>query len=131
MVAKCSCLGGFVKTLFVILKECDTLTVLAEVAATVRPMVEILDMSLHCWKKMPKKVHQSAWVVCGYVEPSHFTQFPDSPQIGSQQEAEQTLDPAQVLGGSAIQSTPQWCTQFEWQIKDPENATKYSTKSGC
>ena len=57
MVAKCSCLGGFVKTLFVILKECDTLTVLAEVAATVRPMVEILDMSLHCWKKMPKKVH--------------------------------------------------------------------------
>lgn len=69
---------------------------------------------------MPKKVHQSAWVVCGYVEPSHFTQFPDSPQIGSQQEAEQTLDPAQVLGGSAIQSTPQWCTQFEWQIKDSD-----------
>ena len=94
-----------------------------EVAATVRPMAEILEMSLDCWKHMPKRVHQSSWVVCGYVEPSHFDKF-DCAHVASEQDAKQILDPAQVLGGSSIQATPQWCTQFEWQIKDSENATK-------
>lgn len=81
-------------------------------------MQDILELSLAAWYEVPESVFQAAWVVCGYVEPSHFSQFEGVPVISSSDHAQSVIDPAGVLHNAGLRPTPQWCTEYEWQIQD-------------
>eukprot|EP00435_Cladocopium_sp_Y103_P033811 s1426_g8.t1 len=88
-----------------------------QVAASVRPAVEIAQMSVDCWFALDRKVFESAWLVCGYFSVQHFESFRGNMAgVDSLEEAVHVVDPADVLGGSSLCHTPQYCSKYEWQI---------------
>lgn len=80
----------------------------------VLPIEQILELTNEAWWEMPVQTFQSAWMVCGYFSQEHFGQFNQNPV--SEAEAANWFDPSQTLFGSALKATPQFCTQFQWQI---------------
>jgi len=75
---------------------------------------DIIQISFHAWMSLGRRVFQSAWIACGYAT------WDDMPKDVSEnpisvQDARQVLDVFGKLGGGS----PQRCTCFEWQIKDP------------
>ena len=92
-----------------------------QVAQAVRPLSEIMKISLDCWQSLSRKTLESSWMVCGYFGPEHFHQFRDSndgPGVKDFQEALKIADPADVLSGSSLTHSPQWCTTYCWQFQE-------------
>lgn len=92
---------------------------LYEVALSVKPLLEILEITNDAWNTVSPNVFQSAWVVCGYRTAKDFegAEF-EGPPVQSVEEAEHILDPSGVLKGTRITGTPQFCSTMQWQIKD-------------
>ncbi|CAK9082770.1 unnamed protein product [Durusdinium trenchii] len=90
-----------------------------QVAASVQPWVDILKLTNDAWWSLSNKVHQSAWLICGYFDHTHFLECSSSQvAVESLEAAKQLLDPTRILEGSGLQPTPQFCTVFEWQLED-------------
>lgn len=89
-----------------------------QVAASVQPWVDILKLTNDAWWSLSNKVHQSAWLICGYFDHTHFLECSSSQvAVESLEAAKQLLDPTRILEGSGLQPTPQFCTVFEWQLE--------------
>ena len=84
-----------------------------------RPLEEVMDISLKCWLDLPRKTFESAWLICGFFSPEHFEAFRGlEPGITSLEDAKSFHDPSGVLEGSSLSFMPQNCTAYEWQIQD-------------
>lgn len=81
---------------------------------------KIIQMSVDAWQNLAKSVFESSWVVTGYFEPEHFQQFHGTAAVPTAQAAKTVLDPTGLLAGGSttLSPTPQFCTQFEWQLQD-------------
>lgn len=92
---------------------------LIQVAASVAPILDLLEISLAAWIELDRKVFESSWIVTGYFDPDHFQQYRGTEDgISTQEEAEHLADPSEVLEGSSLTQTPQYCTKYEWQLED-------------
>lgn len=81
--------------------------------------MDIVEITNDAWWSLDLGVFEAAWVVTGYFSADHFRQF-RVPEVSSMAEARDKLvmNPAGILTGSGLKPTPQFCTQFEWQLKD-------------
>lgn len=104
-----------------------------KVAQKVRPVKEILELSRDCWFDLDRKTFESSWIVCGYFGSDHFVRFRESvfDGIDTFEEAIGVIDPAEVLAGSSLSTTPQYCTAFEWQIKEIGKGRNISIATIC
>lgn len=82
-----------------------------------RPLPEILGLTMDAWGGMDIKTFQAAWMVTGYFTSEHFHAADPSP-LQSVSDAKKVLDPCEVMDGTALIATPQLCTALEWQIED-------------
>ena len=98
-----------------------------EVAASVKSIAEVLELTLVAWKAIPVKVFQASWIVTGYFGPEHFASLPDVHPVVDLSDAHNVLDPGNVLSGCSLMATPQYCTRFEWQIQDYVGGLCYSS----
>lgn len=90
-----------------------------EVLTSILPILDIVEITNDAWWSLDLGVFEAAWVVTGYFSTDHFRQF-RVPEVSSMAEARDKLvmNPAGILTGSGLKPTPQFCTQFEWQLKD-------------
>ena len=95
----------------------------------VRDYSEVLETTLKCWQSLPTSLFQSAWVVCGYVEPSHFDGL--GGRVFSMADATKILNPSGVFQACGIRSSPQRCQAYEWQIEDKPAQTLCFRKNWC
>ena len=88
-------------------------------SATIAPFTDIMTLTNKVWFGMGLEIFESAWIVCGYFQPEFFGQF-RATNIPSMEVAREKLviNPAGILNGSGLQPTPQFCTRFQWQMKD-------------
>ena len=94
---------------------------LLEVDAETTGVLDLLEVSLEAWIRLERKTIESSWMVTGYFDPSHFEPFraiDGQEGVSTMEEAVHEVDPAQVLEGSKLVQTPQFCTKFEWQVED-------------
>ena len=82
-----------------------------------KPFADILRLTLDAWNEMPTKVFESAWVITGYFEATHFETYRHLTPAEGHQEAYKVMEPAQVLTGCLFRPTPQMCPVYQWQIK--------------
>lgn len=82
-----------------------------------KPFADILRLTLDAWNEMPTKVFESAWVITGYFEATHFETYRHLTPAEGHQEAYKVMEPAQVLTGWTFRPTPQMCPVYQWQIK--------------
>lgn len=87
-----------------------------QVDIKVKGYSEILTATLTCWKELPVRLFQSAWVVCGYVGEDHFRGLGGNTFTLS--EAQNVLDPTGIFRSYGLQGTPQRCQTFEWQLEE-------------
>ncbi|CAK8985840.1 unnamed protein product [Durusdinium trenchii] len=114
----------------------EMVTAEAVVASSVVSWDKIIQMSVDAWQNLAKSVFESSWVVTGYFEPEHFQQFHGTAAVPTAQAAKTVLDPTGLLAGGSttLSPTPQFCTQFEWQLQDESgdgwNALPYEIAHG-
>lgn len=75
--------------------------------------ISIVELSFEGWCQLDRKIFQSAWIACGYMEWKDMPHGTQDPPI-TMEDARQVLDVFGKLGTG----TPQWCTVYEWQIQD-------------
>lgn len=102
-----------------------------QVASSVKPMLEVLEITNDAWNAVSLHTFQAAWMVTGYFESEHFNDaMIDGPPVKSLEAAESLLDPCGVLQGSSIIGTPQFCPKMQWQIKDRFSEVAYCAVLG-
>ncbi|CAK9116427.1 unnamed protein product [Durusdinium trenchii] len=88
-----------------------------QLSYAVRSWGEILQLTLDAWNSLDPKVHQAAWLACGYMDPDHFRQFTSGDFTPLEmKEVKATLSDA--FGDMGFSSSPQRCTQLEWQVQE-------------
>ena len=101
---------------------------LDQVASSVKPMLEVLEITNDAWNSVTVHTFQAAWMVTGYFDSEHFNDaMSDGQPVKSLEMAESILDPCGVLQGSSINGTPQFCPRMQWQIKDRFSEVVYCT----
>ena len=75
--------------------------------------MSIVELSYNSWWQLDRKIFQSAWIACGYMQWDDMPHETKDPPI-TMEDARQVLDVFGKLGTG----TPQWCTVYEWQIQD-------------
>jgi hypothetical protein len=90
------------------------------VACEVAPLEEIVKITAAAWHEVSRGAFESAWIVTGYFQPSHFQQIPGVEHVATTEEAQHFLDPTGLLAGgqSCLKPTPQFCEQYQWQLQD-------------
>ena len=91
-----------------------------EVASSVAPYVDIMEVTTAAWHEVDTATFQASWVVTGYFDKSHFENAIEgaAPGVDSAESAKMILDPTGLLEGTTLLGTPQFCTTFEWRIED-------------
>ena len=86
---------------------------------TIASCTDIMKQTNDVWFSMRLDIFEAAWIICGYFPPEFFAQF-RATTIPSMEAAREKLviNPAGILNGSGLQPTPQFCTRFQWQMKD-------------
>ena len=83
-----------------------------QVKREVANWLSVAEMSYKAWTSLERKVFQSAWIVCGYVDSLVGTEHMELPSMKEAQELFNDL-----FKDYGVASTPQRCTSFEWQIQ--------------
>ena len=77
--------------------------------------LQVIEISYKAWTSLERRIFQSSWVVCGYVDPESMVASEHPAQMPSLNEAQQEL--AELFKPYGLANTPQRCTTFEWQIE--------------
>ncbi|CAK9092325.1 Uncharacterized protein (Fragment) [Durusdinium trenchii] len=89
-----------------------------QVAASVKPVIDIIKISYDAWRELDRRVFIAAWMITGYFSADHFPQDTSAEQVEHMEHAKTIIDPCGLFDTCSIDPTPQMCTRYEWQIED-------------